>query len=71
MSYLGVNKSSNSFRWAGSEKKPDDRFPKDKQFLVTKKVPSYKRIKDLESSANTIKEHDIGDGWILPEQQPD
>lgn len=52
-----------------SDKKTDERFPKDKQFLVTKKVPSYKRIKDLELAAAGIKEHDIGDGWILPEQQ--
>ena len=52
---------------SSSDKSPDNRFPLDKQYLVTKKVPSYKRIKDLEATASNIKEHELGDGWILPE----
>lgn len=41
----------------------DKRFPDQKQFLVTEKVPCLKRIKDLQNDATGVQEKDIGDGW--------
>ncbi len=51
-------------RWRGcDEKKFDNNFPHEKQFLITERVPCQKRIKDVESSASAIQEVDLGDGW--------
>jgi hypothetical protein len=52
------------FSWCeADEKKFDKRFPDQKQFLVTEKVPCLKRVSDLANDASDIKEVDIGDGW--------
>jgi hypothetical protein len=55
---------TNFCRWASSDAKNDDKFPKDKQFLITRKVPCLKRIKELEDAASGIQEVDLGDGWV-------
>lgn len=57
------------FRWASSDDKNDPKFPVGKQFLITRKVPSQCRIKDIESSASGIQEVDIGDGWVETNDQ--
>jgi hypothetical protein len=65
MPNLGVSDFSIiCFRWACSDDKNDPKFPAGKQFLVTRKVPSQCRIKDIESAASGIQEVDIGDGWV-------
>lgn len=48
---------------SADEKKFDKRFPEQKQFLVTEKVPCLRRIKDIQSDATGVQEKDIGDGW--------
>lgn len=66
MSDLGVSHQSLTLtcRWASSDDKNDAKFPANKQFLITRKVPSQCRIKDIESAASGIKEVEIGDGWV-------
>ena len=39
-------------------------LPPNQQFLITRKVPCRKRIKELESAASGIQEVEIGDGWV-------
>ena len=46
-----------------SADKFDKRFPDQKQFLVTEKVPCSRRVKDVENAAQGIEEVDLGDGW--------
>jgi len=53
-----------TWKWSScDDKKFDNNFPQEKQFLITERVPCQKRIKDVESSASAIKEVDLGDGW--------
>ena len=52
-------------RWRSCDaKKYDNNFPAEKQYLITERVPCCKRISELESAANAIKEVDLGDGWF-------
>ena len=57
---------ANCCRWQGCDdpKKRDDRFPADKQFLITRQVPCQKRIKEIESSAVGMREIEVEDGWV-------
>lgn len=55
-------------RWeAGKENLANKNLPLDKQYLVTRGVPCYKRIKDLqkfhEDNAAEL-ERDVEDGWV-------
>ena len=63
--------SFSDFRWRGcDDKKFDNNFPADKQFLITERVPCQNRIADVESAAGAIQEIEMEDGWFearLPE----
>ena len=53
------------FRWSESDKgKEDEKLPQKQQFLVTRQVVCEQRIKDVETSAQAVKEVDVGDGWV-------
>ncbi|XP_065840510.1 ubiquitin-like-conjugating enzyme ATG3 isoform X2 [Oscarella lobularis] len=58
---------------AGDESKARSYLPKDKQFLVTKNVPCYKRCKQMESmegvKETVIHEEDGDGGWVDTELQ--
>lgn len=62
------NYFSFSYRWqSGDEKNINKNLPKDKQFLVTKGVPSEKRIADLkrfEEENEGELEREVEDGWV-------
>jgi len=57
-----------TWQWAaGDEAKAKPYLPKDKQFLITKNVPCYKRCKQMEYDADQEKILDEGDeegGWV-------
>ena len=57
-----------TWKWAaGDEKKIKDYLPKEKQFLITRNVPCYKRCKDMEHKDNLEKivDEENGDGgWV-------
>lgn len=56
-----------TWRWAsGASDKVKDYLPPDKQFLVTKNVPCYKRCRDIEYSEDNEKviEGDDEGGWV-------
>jgi len=52
---------------AGEETKSKPYLPKDKQFLLTKNVPCYKRVKQVDCHQQEFErviEDDDGDGWV-------
>lgn len=58
-----------TWHWAtGDESKLKTYLPKEKQFLVTKNVPCYKRVKQLdqhqEEQEKVIEEDDEDGGWV-------
>ncbi|EIE25975.1 autophagocytosis protein, partial [Coccomyxa subellipsoidea C-169] len=65
-------RTCSTWSWeAGDPAKSKDWLPKDKQYLVTRKVPSNKRASELEqygmrAEANTMVEDAEQDGWVAP-----
>ncbi|KAK2151720.1 hypothetical protein LSH36_353g01064 [Paralvinella palmiformis] len=58
-----------TWQWAaGDESKIKSYLPKDKQFLVTRNVPCYKRVKQVDSHQEehekVIEEEDGEGGWV-------
>ncbi|CAD7080997.1 unnamed protein product [Hermetia illucens] len=56
-----------TWQWAtGDEAKIKSSLPKDKQFLITRNVPCYRRCKQMEYvGEETVVEDDAGDGsWV-------
>lgn len=56
-----------TWQWAtGDEAKIKPYLPKDKQFLITRNVPCYRRCKQMEYvGEETVVEHETGDGgWV-------
>ncbi|XP_067948209.1 ubiquitin-like-conjugating enzyme ATG3 [Watersipora subatra] len=58
-----------TWQWSGGdESKSKAYLPKDKQFLVTKNVPCYKRVKQMDthtdSQEKVIDEDDKDGGWV-------
>ena len=52
-------------RWKScDERKFDNNFPPEKQFLITERVPCMKRISEVESAASAIQEVELEDGWF-------
>ena len=52
-------------RWRScDDKKFDNNFPAEKQYLITERVPCQKRIADVESAASAIQEVALDDGWF-------
>ena len=52
-------------RWRScDDKKFDNNFPAEKQYLITERVPCQKRIADVESAASAIQEVALEDGWF-------
>lgn len=49
---------------AGEAASASKHLPPEKQFLITKNVPSERRIKDLEAKASLVQERDEEDGWV-------
>ncbi len=57
-----------TWKWAtGDESKVKSYLPKDKQFLITRNVPCYKRYKDMEHKENLEKivDEEYGDGGLV------
>lgn len=58
-----------TWQWAaGDESKTKPYLPKDKQFLITRNVPCYKRVKQMdthqEEHEKVIEEQDEDGGWV-------
>lgn len=58
-----------TWQWAaGEESKIKPYLPKDKQFLITRNVPCYKRVKQMdthqEDQEKVIEEEDEDGGWV-------
>lgn len=58
-----------TWHWmAGEESKSKPHLPKDKQFLITRNVPCYKRVKQVDShqeeNEKVIDEEDGDGGWV-------
>ena len=54
-----------TWQWSGCEEgSRDQRFPPEKQFLITKRVPCPRRVLDIETSANNVQEVLLDDGWV-------
>ncbi|XP_012946089.1 ubiquitin-like-conjugating enzyme ATG3 [Aplysia californica] len=58
-----------TWQWAvGDESKIKPYLPKDKQFLITRNVPCYKRVKQMdthqEEQEKVIEEEDEDGGWV-------
>ena len=52
-------------RWKScDERKFDNNFPPEKQFLITERVPCMKRIAEVESAASAIQEVELENGWF-------
>ena len=54
-----------TWQWVGGDvKNADNRFPADKQFLITRQVSCMKRIKDIEAQSAKNAEKELEDGWV-------
>ncbi|CBZ54613.1 putative autophagocytosis associated protein [Neospora caninum Liverpool] len=58
-----------TWQWSGagpSGKRASTWLPEDKQFLITKNVPCYRRVRDMDDALNSRVGHDAEGGWTLP-----
>ncbi|PFH37232.1 putative autophagy-related protein 3 atg3 [Besnoitia besnoiti] len=58
-----------TWQWQGcgkAGKRPSSWLPADKQFLITRSVPCYRRVRDMDNALNSRVGHDAEGGWMLP-----
>ncbi|KEP63966.1 UNVERIFIED_CONTAM: autophagy-related protein 3 atg3, putative [Hammondia hammondi] len=58
-----------TWQWKGvgpDGKRASGWLPEDKQYLITKNVPCYRRVRDMDDALNTRVGHDVEGGWMLP-----